>query len=71
MVTPYVVEDVSASSRAPLETSGGDVDLDSLDLRDNELNKIASEPMVLSGSPFLMYGGSESVSEGKGSSSVS
>ena len=44
---------------------------DSLDLRDNELNKVASEPMVLSGSPFLMYGGSESVSEGKGSSSVS
>ena len=53
VVTPHVVEDVSASSQAPSEASGGDMDLDSLDLRDNELNEVASEPMVLSGEPLF------------------
>ena len=49
VVTPSVVEDVSASSHAPLERSGGDMDLDSLDSRDNELDEVASQPAVLSG----------------------
>ena len=66
VATPSVVENVSASSHAPSETSGGDMDLDSLDLRDNELDEVGSQPAVLSGEP-LFEGGSESVS---GSASV-
>ena len=66
VATPSVVENVSVSSHAPSETSGGDMDLDSLDLRDNELDEVGSQPAVLSGEP-LFEGGSESVS---GSASV-
>ena len=66
VAAPSVVENVSASSHAPSETSGGDMDLDSLDLRDNELDEVGSQPAVLSGQP-LFEGGSESVS---GSASV-
>ena len=48
-----VVEDALASSQAPSETSGGEMDLDSLDLRHNELNEVVSQPLPLSGvSPF-------------------
>ena len=39
------------------------MDLDSLNLHDNELNEVASQPMVLSGKP-LFDGGSESASGG-------
>lgn len=49
VVTPYMVEEVSASSQAPSKTSGVDMDVDSLDLRDNELAEVARQPMVLSG----------------------
>ena len=37
------------------------MDLDSLDLRDHELDEVGSQPAVLSGEP-LFEGGSESVS---------
>ena len=37
------------------------MDLDSLDLRDNELDEVGSQPAVLSGEP-LFEGGSKSVS---------
>ena len=51
VVTASAVGEVSASSQAPSETSGGDMDLDSLDLRDNELDEVASQP--LSGVPLF------------------
>lgn len=41
------------------------MDVDSLDLRGNELEEVASHPMVLSGKP-LFDGGSNSASEGGG-----
>ena len=53
VVVSSVVEEVSASSQAPSETSGGDMDLDSLDLRDNELDEVASQPLPLSSEPSL------------------
>ena len=58
------VADVHVSSLAPSEVSvgDGDMDVDSLDLRDNELDEVVSQP-VLSGEP-LFDGGSESVSGG-------
>ena len=65
VVAASVVEEVSASSQAPSETSGGDMDLDSLDLSDNELNEVASQPLPLSGEP-LFEGVSASASGGGG-----
>ena len=64
VVAASVVEEVPASSQAPSETSEGDMDLDSLDLRDNELDEVASQPLPLSGEP-LFEGVSVSAS-GKG-----
>ena len=61
VVTASAVGEVSASSQAPSETSGGDMDLDSLDLRDNELDEVASQP--LSG-VSLFESASESASGG-------
>ena len=58
-----VVEDALASSQAPSETSGGEMDLDSLDLRDNELDKVVSQPLPLSG-VSLLGSASESASGG-------
>ena len=60
-MTASAVGEVSASSQAPSETSGGDMDLDSLDLRDNELDEVASQP--LSG-VSLFESASESASGG-------
>ena len=65
IVAASVVEEVSASSQAPSETSEGDMDLDSLDLRDNELGEVASQPLPLSGEP-LFEGVSVSASGGGG-----
>ena len=65
VVAASVVEEVSASSHAPSETSEGDMDLDSLDLRDNELGEVASQPLPLSGEP-LFEGVSVSASGGGG-----
>ena len=48
-----VVEDALASSQAPSETSGGEMDLDSLDLRDNELDEVVSQALPLSGVSLL------------------
>ena len=58
-----VVEDALASSQAPSETSGGEMDLDSLDLRDNELDEVVSQPLPLSG-VSLLGSASESASGG-------
>ena len=63
VVAASVVEEVSAFSQAPSETSGGDMDLDSLDLRDNELDEVASQSLPLSGEP-LFEGVSVSASGG-------
>ena len=63
VVAASVVEKVSASSQAPSEMSEGDMDLDSLDLRDNELGEVASQPLPLSGEP-LFEGVSVSASGG-------
>ena len=65
VVASSVVEEVSASSQAPSETSGGGMDLDSLDLRDNELDEVASQSSPLSGEP-LFEGVSVSASGGGG-----
>ena len=58
-----VVEDALASSQAPSETSGGEMDLDSLDLRDNELDEVVSQPLPSSGAS-LLGSASESASGG-------
>ena len=63
VVAPPVLEVISASSQGPLGDVRGNMDLDSLNLHDNELNEVASQPMVLSGKP-LFDGGSESASGG-------
>ena len=63
VVAASVVEEVSASSQAPSETSGGDMDLDSLDLRDNEVDEVAGQSLPLSGEP-LFEGVSVSASGG-------
>ena len=42
VVAASVVEEVPDSSQAPSETSEGDMDLDSLDLEDNELDEVPS-----------------------------
>ena len=52
-------------SPAPSETSREDMDLDSLDLRDNELDEVVSQPLPMSGEP-LFEGVSESASGGGG-----
>ena len=65
VVAASVVEEVSASSQAPSEMSGGDMDLDSLDLRDNGLDEVVSQPLPMSGET-LFEGVSESASGGGG-----
>ena len=61
VVAASVVEELSASSQAPSETSRGDMNLDSLDLRDNELDEVVSQPLPMSGEP-LFEGVSENAS---------
>ena len=63
VVAAAAVEEVSAPSQAPSKTSGGDMDLNSLDLRDNELDGVVSQPLPMSGEP-LFEGVSESASGG-------
>ena len=59
------VEEVPASFQAPSEMSGGGMKVASLDLRDYELDEVASQPMVLS-EESLFDSGSESFVRGKG-----